>query len=101
MSPRSRRSGKRPYGEEYRPLDPGRIGSVPHSEVGPDGLMYQVRQLGPSSKQYTCPGCLQVIPIGTRTMLAWPEEAPFGVATGVDARRHWHVECWRRRLRPM
>jgi hypothetical protein len=33
-------------------------------------------------------------------VVVWPEEAAFGVPTGVEARRHWHTACWRRGLRP-
>lgn len=78
----------------------GRLRSVPHTETGPDGLDYQVRDVVGGAKTYTCPGCLQVIPVGLPHVVAWPEEAPFGMPQGVDARRHWHSQCWHRRLRP-
>jgi|GEM_PF-1610493 len=68
---------------------------------GPDGGDYQVRRLPGSAKEYTCPACLRPIPAGTAHVVAWPEEAPFGLPQGVEGRRHWHSECWRRGLRPL
>ena len=78
-----------------------RLASVPRTERGPDGGDYQVRRLPGSAKEYTCPACLRPIPAGTAHVVAWPEEAPFGLPQGVDGRRHWHSECWRRGLRPL
>ena len=78
-----------------------RLASVPRMERGPDGGDYQVRRLPGSEKEYTCPACLRPIPAGTAHVVAWPEEAPFGLPQGVEARRHWHLECWRRGLRPL
>ena len=78
-----------------------RLASVPRTERGPDGGDYQVRRLPGSAKEYTCPACLHPIPAGTAHVVAWPEEAPFGLPQGVEARRHWHLECWRRGLRPL
>ena len=78
-----------------------RLASVPRTERGPDGGDYQVRRLPGSAKEYTCPACLRPIPAGTAHVVAWPEEAPFGLPQGVEARRHWHLECWRRGLRPL
>ena len=78
-----------------------RLASVPRMERGPDGGDYQVRRLPGSAKEYTCPACLRPIPAGTAHVVAWPEEAPFGLPQGVEARRHWHLECWRRGLRPL
>lgn len=97
---RGRGGGKRPWANEHRELDAGWLRSVPHSETGPGGLTYQVRQVGGGVKIYTCPGCLREIPVGVPHVVAWPEVAPFGMPQGLDARRHWHSECWRRRLRP-
>lgn len=97
---RGRGGGKRPWANEHRELDAGWLRSVPHSENGPGGLTYQVRQVGGGVKTYTCPGCLRAIPVGVPHVVAWPEAAPFGTPQGLDARRHWHTECWRRRLRP-
>lgn len=96
-----RRSSKRPWGQEHRALDLGRLGSVPRSERGFDGGDYQVQRVRGSAKTYTCPACLQMVPAHTPHIVAWPEEAPFGRPYGVDARRHWHTACWNRRLRPL
>ena len=84
---RGKRSKKRPWGEA-RPLQMDRLASVPRTERGPDGGDYQVRRLPSAAKEYTCPACLRPIPRGTAHMVAWPEEAPFGLPQGVDARRH-------------
>ena len=78
-----------------------RLASVPRTERGPDGGDYQVRRLPGSAKEYTCPACLRPIPAGTAHVVAWPEEAPFGLPQGVAGRRHWHSECWRPGLRPL
>ena len=78
-----------------------RLASVPRTERGPDGGDYQVRRLPGSAKEYTCPACMRPIPVGTAHVVAWPEEAPFGLPQGVEGRCHWHSECWRRGLRPL
>lgn len=98
--PRSRRSGKRPYGEGHRPLDMDRIASVPRGERGADGGDYTVSRISGNPNTYTCPGCLQQIPPFTPHVVAWRAAGAWGVDVGVDARRHWHSECWRRGLRP-
>lgn len=95
-----RPSRKRPWAVQHRELDMGRLASVPHTETGPDGRPHQVRHVRGSEKTYTCPGCLQVVPAWTGHVVTWPEEAPFGMPQGLDGRRHWHSECWRRGLRP-
>lgn len=98
---RGRRSRKRPWSQPYRELDMGSLSSMPHTETGPDGRPYQVRHLASAAKEYTCPGCLRPVVLGSAHVVAWPEEAPFGLPQGVQARRHWHSECWRKRLRPL
>ena len=97
---KARGSRKRPWGQTHRELDPERIGSIAHTETGPDGRAYQVRHLRSSTKEYMCPGCLQIIPVGRANVVAWPEEPDFGEGQGTQSRRHWHPECWRRGLRP-
>ena len=97
----ARRSNKRPWGQEHRALDLGRLGAMPRSERGFDGGDYQVQRIRGSKKTYTCPACHQPVPAGTAHVVAWPEEARFGLPQGVDARRHWHSACWDRRLRPL
>ena len=59
-----------------------RLASVPRTERGPDGGDYQVRRLPGSAKEYTCPACMRPIPVGTAHVVAWPEEAPFGLPQG-------------------
>ena len=76
------------------------LDSLARSEIGPDGESYQVQYLRYSSKPYTCPACLQTIAIGSAHVVAWPEERAYGLDQGVRARRHWHLNCWKRGLRP-
>ncbi|MDO4258946.1 MAG: hypothetical protein Q4C87_05420 [Actinomycetaceae bacterium] len=95
-----RRSSKRPWSNPHRELDPSTIGSIRHSQVGPDGLTYQVTHLRSAAKDYVCPGCLAPIRKGSAHIVAWPEDAPWGRDAGPDARRHWHQECWKRGRRP-
>ncbi|WP_253953970.1 hypothetical protein [Schaalia sp. 19OD2882] len=96
----ARRSSKRPWSAPHRAFDPSALGAPRHSETGPDGTQWQVQRLRSASKEYTCPGCLAPVRTGSAHVVAWPEEAPWGREAGAEARRHWHTECWRRRLRP-
>lgn len=48
-------------------------------------------------KPYRCPGCQQVIAVGTPHVVAWPAEAALLSDSGLDERRHWHTSCWQRR----
>ena len=43
-------------------------------------------------RPYRCPGCDHVVAPGTSHLVVVPQ-------SDVDARRHWHTECWRRELR--
>jgi hypothetical protein len=52
---------------------------------------FDVRQVG-GQKAYRCPGCDHLIRAGTWHLVVVPQD-------DVDARRHWHTECWRRELR--
>ncbi|MDD9208252.1 hypothetical protein PU560_17550 [Georgenia sp. 10Sc9-8] len=97
--PRSRRSGKRPYGAEHVPLDPERITAVTRTETGPDGLRSTVRQVRGSAKSYICPGCQQPIAPGTAHLVAWSEDHLLGADAALADRRHWHSACWRSRGR--
>ncbi|MGQ0843653.1 MAG: hypothetical protein ACT4QF_05920 [Sporichthyaceae bacterium] len=47
-------------------------------------------------KSYRCPGCQQLIAVGTPHVLVWP------AGTEGEDRRHWHTGCWasRDRRRP-
>lgn len=49
-------------------------------------------------KEYRCPGCERLIPLGTPHVVVWPVVASLGFANAVDERRHWHTSCWNRRL---
>lgn len=63
-----------------------------------DGTLHgpvQTRRVQPyeALKDYTCPGCHNVIPTGMGHTVAVPRDAP-------DLRRHWHHACWTRRATP-
>jgi hypothetical protein len=59
-----------------------------------DGLYGEidVRRVQPyqAVKQYICPGCNNIIPVGMGHVVTVPSDAP-------DLRRHWHHACWQRR----
>lgn len=46
-------------------------------------------------KEYTCPGCGNVIPVGTAHLVTWRADGVLGDAADLAARRHWHTHCWR------
>lgn len=96
----ARRYQSRKKGPQQRPLNMGALRGVGRTETGPGGDLYQVQYVGPSPRVYRCPGCLRDVGPGVDHVVAWPEEGRFGVDSGADARRHWHKECWRRKLRP-
>ena len=91
-----RHGGSRKYSRAHTPLSASAINRLPHTEVGPDGFDYHVQYLGPATKTFTCPGCVQTITVGQNHVVAWPLEASFGHEQGVSARRHWHTACWKR-----
>ena len=52
---------------------------------------YDVRAVG-GQKAFRCPGCDHEVRAGIMHLVVVPQD-------DVDARRHWHTECWRRELR--
>jgi hypothetical protein len=56
----------------------------------------EVRHIQPyqATKQYRCPGCEQLIPVGIGHKVVIPATAP-------DLRRHWHTACWSRAIRTL
>jgi hypothetical protein len=52
---------------------------------------YEVRNVG-GQKPYRCPGCDHEVRAKVWHLVVVPTD-------DVDARRHWHSECWRRELR--
>jgi len=52
---------------------------------------------GQATKPYRCPGCDQLIPPGTAHLVVWPDDAGWLTESPLEARRHWHTSCWRRR----
>lgn len=64
-----------------------------------DGAWNVRRLTGSSSaKPYTCPACVRLIHPGTPHVLVWPVEKSLLSASAIEERRHWHQDCWRRRL---
>jgi hypothetical protein len=74
-----------------RPLSGAAAGEI---EDHPDGT-WQIRRLTGVTvvKAYRCPGCQQMIPVGTAHVVAWRADSD-----GED-RRHWHSGCWANRDR--
>ena len=52
---------------------------------------YEIRHVG-GQKEYRCPGCDHVVRAGSWHLVVVPQD-------DVDARRHWHTECWRSELK--
>lgn len=91
-----RRSRKRPYGQAHPELDIDRARGGRSVEEGPDGS-WTVQQVTSPDKTYTCPGCSQPIPPGTRHVVAFANDSLFGADAAIADRRHWHSPCWRSR----
>jgi hypothetical protein len=47
-------------------------------------------------KTYRCPGCQQLLQVGTAHLVVWPAEDLSWLQSAVDSRRHWHSSCWHR-----
>lgn len=94
--PSKRRSRKRPYGAQHRPLDRDRATGGRRSESASDGE-WVVQQVRSAEKTYICPACRQDVKPGTTHVVAWRTDLPGGPDAGLSARRHWHPNCWRRR----
>lgn len=95
-----RRSNRRPYHQGHVPLDMSRLNGIRRAETGPHGDEYTVQQVRGSEKTYRCPGCLGDIAPGIGHTVVWRTDSLFGAEAALADRRHWHSECWRRRLRP-
>ena len=93
--PTSRRSRRRPYSEEPRPLDLDRATAGRSSEErrGEEWVVQRIRE---GTKEYVCPGCRQTIAVGTDHVVAWRADGIMGAAAALADRRHWHQGCWRR-----
>ena len=72
------------------------IGGAPRRESYAGGEWFVRRVTGAgASREYLCPGCQQMIPMGTPHVVAWPAEG----MGGLEDRRHWHTGCWEARER--
>jgi hypothetical protein len=79
--------------EEPRPL--GAVNPGARRETHPDGEWLVASIVGErATKDYTCPGCQQTIPVGMAHVVSWRADDP----RGGDERRHWHSYCWQRRV---
>ena len=67
-------------------------------DIGSDGG-WHVRQIPAwrAVKDYTCPGCGQVIRQGQAHLVAWRADWIMGDEDAGADRRHWHPVCWRTR----
>jgi len=93
MSRRRPRSARGPANEGRN------IAAYETVEPWPDGDWVVRRLTGSgSAKSYRCPGCLQLIPLATPHLVAWPVEGTV-LSGGPEDRRHWHAACWRARDR--
>ena len=88
MSPRRNRA---------RPAAPPPVGQRYAVETA-EGDWVVRRISGDTDKTYRCPGCEGLIAPHTPHVVAWPA-AGLPVASGPEARRHWHSPCWSRRRR--
>ncbi|MDY5129449.1 ATP/GTP-binding protein [Actinotignum urinale] len=68
-------------------------------EEGKNGATYKVHRGNRAQKEYVCPGCQGIIPVGAKNVVAWTEDTIWGAQYGVDSRRHWHPSCWQHRGR--
>ena len=59
--------------------------------------MLQTMPAEAATKEYRCPGCQQLIALGTPHVVVWPQVPTLGSLRAVDERRHWHTSCWNRR----
>ena len=96
--PSSRRSSRRPWGEQHPELDLQRATGGRRTEHAPDGA-WTVQRVRGSDKAYRCPGCQQLVPPGTPHVVAWPDDGLFGADAALADRRHWHTACGERRDR--
>lgn len=62
-----------------------------------DGEWFVRPMRGSSTKDYRCPGCLQVISRGLAHIVSWPVEKSLLSDEAIDERRHWHTACWARK----
>lgn len=92
MAPSGRRPSK--HTRPARPLGSSHASSV----IKADGRWIVRTMAGAAStKEYRCPGCQQVIRVGTPHVVVWPADPGFGSESGAEQRRHWHTGCWERR----
>ena len=85
--PRRNRPKKR-RGRAAPETDPEPLRSPDIVAAAPEGWHVRVIQPAGATKEYRCPGCNQVIRVGTKHVVAWRED-------DAEARRHWHLPCWK------
>ena len=86
--PRKKRGRAGPADEEAdRPLTPDVV------QGAPEGWHVRLIQPAAALKEYRCPGCNQEIRPGAKHVVAWRDD-------DAEGRRHWHLPCWRRKVKP-
>lgn len=48
-----------------------------------------------STKVYVCPGCGNEVEAGVAHVVVWRADGVLGDANDLEARRHWHLHCWK------
>lgn len=48
-----------------------------------------------AQKQYRCPGCGGAVEEGVAHVVVWRADGVLGDRADLEARRHWHLHCWR------
>ncbi len=86
--PRKNRRNPEYFAPPPAPTSPSRGADTPMWAQAPG---YEVRGVA-GQKEYRCPGCDHLVRAGITHLVVVPTD-------DVDARRHWHTECWRRELR--
>jgi hypothetical protein len=46
-------------------------------------------------KVYRCPGCGGTVDEGVAHLVVWRADGVLGDRADLEARRHWHLTCWR------
>ena len=83
--------------DEYEEIDAGRILGGFRRTENKRGYSWTVQPISEARavKEYTCPGCHNVIVVGTPHLAVWRNDGIMGESADVEERRHWHSHCWR------
>jgi hypothetical protein len=75
---------------------PLRVGGGPRTEERA-GRSWHVQPIAAAQalKPYRCPGCGGVVDEGVAHVVVWRADGVLGDQADLEARRHWHLHCWR------